>query len=196
MRSLLVELRPETLTRAPLHELLQMLVAAVTAKSRLAVEAALDPVPLLPADVQVALYRIAQEALNNVARHAGASHLSVRLEATPLAASVPAPLLPPSTLAVSLEVADDGQGFVPAAAPRGRLGLASMGERAAGVGAALRLDSQPGAGTRVSVTWTGAGATPPGTSRSETAQGMPPAEPAPLHNGAADSLARLEEHAR
>jgi signal transduction histidine kinase len=207
MRSLLVELRPETLTRAPLHELLQTLVAAVTAKSRLTVEAALDPVPLLPADVQVALYRIAQEALTNVAKHAGASRLSFRLGATPLAGPVPPRLLSlsPSKLAVSLEVADDGRGFVPAAAPRGRLGLASMGERAAGVGAALRLQSQPGAGTRVSVTWTGDVATAPGAARAELSRGAspaeafrpaPPAEPALSPHGAGDPVAHLEEHSR
>jgi signal transduction histidine kinase len=101
----------------------------------------------LPPEVQVALYRITQEALNNVAKHAvgaGASgaHVTLRWREE----------------GVELEVVDDGKGFDAAAVGAGRLGLVGMRERAAAVGANLRVESGEGRGTRVAVRWEAAGA--------------------------------------
>ncbi len=94
--------------------------------------------PSLPPETLDALYRIAQEALSNVVRHAQASRVSLRLEA--------------SNGALRLTVADDGVGFEPDQTPQaGRYGLLGMRERADMVGGALRVESQPGKGTRVSV---------------------------------------------
>jgi signal transduction histidine kinase len=141
MRALLVELRPGALTELPLGELLRQLAQATVGRTRLeiGVEVSGQPDGPLPPDVQVALYRIAQEALSNAARHARAGRARVRLDHEPVG--------------LALVVEDDGRGFDPAAVPPGHLGVGIMRERAAAVGAALRVDSAPGAGTRVAVEW-------------------------------------------
>jgi signal transduction histidine kinase len=148
MRSLLVELRPEALTRAPLHELLRTLAAATASKTGIEVDAQLDPVPVLPPDLQLAFYRIAQEALTNVVKHAGARHIEIglRTSANPAA----------DITGLELTVVDDGCGFDLVDASRGRLGLSSMRERAEGIGGSFRLITQPGDGTIVIVRWAGA----------------------------------------
>ncbi len=149
MRTLLVELRPSALVRAPLHELLEHLATAAGAKSHAAIAVRLDPAPPLPEDVQIALYRIAQEALNNTIKHARARRIDLALQITP-------PLAPETGRwrgQLRLCVADDGRGFEPARAAPGRLGLESMRERAALIGAALDLASRPGEGTEVTVVW-------------------------------------------
>jgi signal transduction histidine kinase len=156
MRTLLIELRPEALTRARLHDLLRSLLTAAAAKTGAGVESRLEPVPVLPSDAQVALYRIAQEALNNVVKHAAAGRVTVRLQAMagPAAGEGSTPDTPGALL---LEVADDGCGFDPDQAPGGGLGLGSMRERAESIGASLRLESRPGQGTVVAVSWPGPG---------------------------------------
>lgn len=96
----------------------------------------------LPPEVELALYRIAQEALNNVARHSRASHAEVRLSF--------------GEQTTELEVSDDGVGFtVPQSptdfAPNGHFGLLGMYERASLIGARLEVESAPGKGTRLKV---------------------------------------------
>jgi len=91
----------------------------------------------LPLRLEVGLYRVAQEALTNVARHAGARHATLRLVTTPDQ--------------VRLTIEDDGRGFDPSRVPRGRYGLVGLSERAKLLGGVLRLESSPGAGTRVEV---------------------------------------------
>jgi signal transduction histidine kinase len=97
--------------------------------------------PRLPPAVETALFRIAQEALNNVTRHAHATQANVRLEAVADTAR--------------LTIADDGVGFDPAARrPPGEpplWGLINMRERAEAVGGRLRVESAPGQGTHVVV---------------------------------------------
>jgi signal transduction histidine kinase len=97
----------------------------------------------LPREVQVALYRIAQEALNNVAKHAQADRAEVSLVYR--------------AEDVELCVRDDGQGFDPSRRPPGHLGVGIMGERAAAVGVGLAIASGPGQGTQVTATWPGNG---------------------------------------
>lgn len=140
MRTLLLELRPSALTEADLAEVLRQLCQATGGRARLPVELEVVGDGQPPPETRVAFYRIAQEALNNVAKHSGATQAHVRLELGPRGAS--------------LTVADDGRGFDPAAVAPGRLGLGIMRERAESVGARLQIDSRPGAGTRVVVTWT------------------------------------------
>src|SRR3954447_12067742 len=91
----------------------------------------------LPADVQLVLYRVAQEALSNAIQHSGASHVRVRL-------------LRPGDR-VELRVEDNGSGFTFDQAARG-LGIAGMRERALLVGGDMHVESRPGAGTRVRLT--------------------------------------------
>jgi two-component system, NarL family, sensor histidine kinase UhpB len=88
----------------------------------------------LSPDVQVVVYRVAQEALVNAARHSGATHVEVSLE--------------PCDSKVRLQVADNGSGFAFAEEGKG-LGLSGMRERALLVGGTLEIDSRPGKGTTV-----------------------------------------------
>ncbi len=139
MRTLLLELRPQALLEADMGELLKQLVEAFAGRSRIPVtlEAGAG-LELLP-EVKVAYYRIVQEALNNITKHAGASRVSVSL------AEEDGWLV--------LVVADDGKGFDPAGVPPTHLGLGIMQERAQQIGAELEIESGPGQGTRVEARW-------------------------------------------
>lgn len=139
MRTLLYELRPTALTETPLGDLLRQLVEATIGHARLPVSLSVDGQRPLPPDVQVALYRIAQETLNNVAKHAMASRADVSLVY--------------GADNVELCLRDDGQSFDPSQIPPGHLGVGIMRERAVAVGAGLAIESRPGRGTRVNVTW-------------------------------------------
>jgi two-component system nitrate/nitrite sensor histidine kinase NarX len=139
MRTMLVELRPAALTEKPLGELLRHLTEAMTSRTRVPTSLSLDGNCRLLPDVQIALYRIVQEALNNVAQHASASQVSVDLFCRPERAV--------------LTIVDDGVGFDPDEIMPDQLGLDTMRERAQGIGATMRIDSQPGQGTRLLVTW-------------------------------------------
>jgi signal transduction histidine kinase len=141
MRTMLVELRPAALTEKPLGELLGHLCQAITGHSRIPVMLDVEGDTILPPDVQVTLYRMAQEALNNVDKHARAGKVAVALRN--------------GSGVTRLEVRDDGRGFDPVAAAHTGLGLGTMRERAESIGAVLSIDSQVGQGTRVTVEWEG-----------------------------------------
>lgn len=93
-----------------------------------------EPVKLSPA-IEVGLFRVAQEALQNALRHAAARRVMLRLEASPGR--------------VRLTVEDDGQGFTIEDTAEGRFGLLGMRERARLLGGTLQIESAPGAGTRI-----------------------------------------------
>lgn len=139
MRTLLMELRPSALTEAPLADIVRQLSEAFIGRTRVPVNVEVDGESRLPADAQVALYRIAQEALNNIAKHAGATQVTISLHCSPQGAY--------------LSIRDDGAGFDPNETAPDRLGLAIMRERAEAIGANLTIDSQPGRGTMVEVAW-------------------------------------------
>lgn len=153
MRALLIELRPHVLAEVPLHQSLGYLTPILANKGAASVQAELEPVPILPTDVQLALYRIAQEALNNVSKHAGASHVGLRLQTSP-----PYHAHEDWCGTVTLVVQDDGRGYQNGCIPVGRLGLLSMRERASDIGATLNMESSPAQGTQVIVQWQGAAA--------------------------------------
>ena len=138
IRRIAVELRPKILEDIGLGEALAWRVDELNKSG--AVKASLartGPEQRLPREVELVLYRVAQEALTNIARHAGARTASVVLERRPHE--------------VTLVVVDDGKGFEPARAwakPTG-FGLAGMRERLALVGGDLKLESASGRGTRV-----------------------------------------------
>jgi PAS domain S-box-containing protein len=140
MRALLLELRPAALLEMGLGDLLQQLADATAGRGRLPVVVTVDGEGTLPPDVQIALYRIAQEAVNNATKHAGASRCTVAVDR--------------SSDGVRLTISDDGRGFDPAQAARAHLGLSIMQERAAAIGAALTVNSDVGRGTTVAVAWT------------------------------------------
>jgi PAS domain S-box-containing protein len=139
MRTLLLELRPAALIEVPLADLLRQLCDAFTGRSRVPALLSVQGHTQLPSDVQVALYRIAQEALNNVAKHARARQVEVLLRCSPER--------------VALTVRDDGSGFDLLDVTADHLGLRIMRERAAAVGAQLDIESRSGHGTRVHVAW-------------------------------------------
>jgi PAS domain S-box-containing protein len=143
MRTLLVELRPAALTEKPLDVLLRQLTEATTSRTRVPVALAVEGDISLESGLQVALYRIAQEALNNIAKHARASQASVELFC--------------EAGRGTLRVSDDGCGFDVNNVLPDRLGMGVMRERAEGAGATLRVRSQPGDGTQVIVNWQNTG---------------------------------------
>ncbi len=139
MRSMLLELRPAALGDVDLGDLLRQLAEGTTGRARIPVEYQVEGKSELPPHVQVALYRIAQEALNNVARHSQATRASVELHPLPDG--------------VELRVTDNGRGFGSEARSPEHLGLSIMRERAEEIGARLTVESEPGHGCRVTVRW-------------------------------------------
>jgi PAS domain S-box-containing protein len=150
MRTMLLELRPAALIETKLHDLLWQLTEAVTGRTQLVAISGIEPAPSLPPDVQVTFYRVAQEALNNVVKHAEARHVTVGLHASP-----PLDTGRPDSWRgqLILQVRDDGRGFDPGEVEPGKLGLGIMRERAESTGAMLTIESRPGRGTLVTLAW-------------------------------------------
>jgi signal transduction histidine kinase len=134
VRRLAVELRPKALDDFGLLPALKRLGQTVSEGSRLdvQVEARLG-LERLPADTETAVYRIVQEALTNVVKHAEAEHVSI--------------LLTRKNESVSVMIEDDGKGFDPGSARSDGLGLLGMEERVALLDGSLVVESTPGAGT-------------------------------------------------
>jgi signal transduction histidine kinase len=139
MRTMLMEMRPGALGQSPLADLLDHVAQAAQARTRMAVGLSVGHAPPLPADVTIALYRIAQEAMNNVVRHSLAGRAWIDLNG--------------SETQVCLVVGDDGRGFDPAAVGPEQLGLRIMRERAEAVEASIEVVSEPGGGTLVRACW-------------------------------------------
>jgi signal transduction histidine kinase len=135
LRRVLVELRPPALAERGIAEALESRCREWGQAHNIAVECvvALGGQPI-PQSVEDVAYRVAQEALGNIVRHAGARHVSVALMV--------------GRARLTLSITDDGRGFDPAApAPAGHLGLVGMRERARAVGGTLDIESEPGRGT-------------------------------------------------
>ena len=135
MRALIFELRPEVLHEQGLVAAIGRLVAPITARYGIEVRLDLGSEPEAPIQVKEALFRITQEALHNVTRHAHARGVEVALAA--------------AGGALTLTVSDDGVGFDPDIEYTGHLGQKTMRERADLAGGVLEVDSAPGHGTRV-----------------------------------------------
>jgi two-component system NarL family sensor kinase len=134
-RRSVLDLRAAPLEGRTLTEALQLLVEQAEVPVEMAVTGANRP---LPPRVEIGFYRIAQEALNNIGRHAQAS--KARLEVTM------------SPEAVKLVVADNGRGFDPEHIPENRYGLLGLNERVRLLHGRLQVESTPGRGTRLEVT--------------------------------------------
>jgi PAS domain S-box-containing protein len=139
MRTLLLELRPATLTQTRLGDLIKQLCEAFIGRSRLPIKLNIDGDCRLPPEVQVACYRIAQESLNNVFKYARATQVDVNLFLSPAC--------------VRFVVCDNGIGFDTATIKPTSLGMRIMRERAEAIGADFRVSSTPGTGTCVELTW-------------------------------------------
>jgi signal transduction histidine kinase len=140
-RLLIFELRPSVLEKEGLTVALEARLEAVEARGGLKTEMRVDGDEPLPFALEEELYRIAQEALNNIIKHAKAHNVSVHLEQTRQSEKL---------VRVRLSVQDDGDGFDPAAGrDKGGLGLRGMEERIQRFGGTLSIESAPGAGTKV-----------------------------------------------
>lgn len=133
MRALIFELRPESLQMEGLVAALTRQVDAMSARHGIEVQTTFGLEPEIPVAAKETLYRVAQEALHNVVKHAGASRVEVSLHQ--------------HNGNVLLEIRDDGQGFDPQGHFPGHLGLQSMRERVEGSGGTLLVTSAPGEGT-------------------------------------------------
>jgi len=139
MRTLLLELRPAALTQTRLSDLIKQLCEAFIGRSRLPITLSIDGDCELPPEVQIAVYRIAQESLNNVFKYARATQVNVSLF---LFAG-----------GLRFEVCDNGIGFDMTTSKPTSLGMRIMRERAEAIGADFYVSSTPGSGTCVEVTW-------------------------------------------
>ncbi len=139
MRSLLAELRPSTLTDSDLGDLLRQLGNALEGRTNIPVAVTVSGEFILPPNVQVAFYRVCQESLNNIAKHAKASHVEVDLKQ--------------DEAMIELRIRDDGKGFDTEQIFSGHYGLGMMRERADAAGAQLTVTSQPGRGTELTIRW-------------------------------------------
>jgi PAS domain S-box-containing protein len=139
MRTLLLELRPAKLIEIDIADLLRQLAEAIAGRARVAASVQLEGDAELPVDVKIAFYRIAQEALNNVSKHAQARQALIQLRRQPDL--------------FELTITDDGSGFVFDRIRPQHLGLGIMRERADAVGATLHIESRPGQGAKITVRW-------------------------------------------
>jgi PAS domain S-box-containing protein len=142
MRALLAELRPSAITDTDLGDLLHLLGNALVGRVNIPVTVTVAKGVILPTEIQVAFYRICQEALNNIAKHAKASQVEIDLKH--------------DGIAIELRIRDDGLGFDPEQnlSSHGHYGLSMMRERAEAAGAHLSITSQPGHGTELVMHWT------------------------------------------
>ncbi len=138
MRSLIFELRPPVLEKVGLAAALQERLEAVEGRAGVAVEFHTAGKDGLAAPVQTELYRIAQEALSNVVKHARAKRVVVNLNF--------------ETDRAALEIRDDGAGFdLERARQKNTMGLRSIAERAQKINGVLTVEGKPGQGTLVRV---------------------------------------------
>jgi signal transduction histidine kinase len=136
MRLLVYELRPAVLEEHGLAGAIQSRLDAVERRAGMQARLQDDLLRELPSEIQIQLYRVAEEALNNILKHSSASAVAVHLYTT--------------DETINLEISDNGSGFDPDwAASSGGLGLISMRERVEKLGGVLKIESNPATGTTI-----------------------------------------------
>ena len=135
MRALIFELRPESLESEGLVAALEKQAAALETRHKIEVEADLGDEPEASLEAKEAVYRIAQEALHNIVKHARASSVEIKMQC--------------DHRWVTLEISDDGVGFDAKGEFPGHLGLRSMQERASRLGGTLKVETAPDKGTQI-----------------------------------------------
>jgi signal transduction histidine kinase len=139
MRTLLRELRPNTISETDLGVLITHLSDGLSARHDIPATVTTNMAGTLPEEVHLAVYRIGQEAIANIGKHANASSFVVDLDGTPRR--------------VQLSIVDDGRGLDASNTTEGGMGLDIMRERAVGIGASLTIASLPASGTAVTLSW-------------------------------------------
>jgi two-component system nitrate/nitrite sensor histidine kinase NarX len=142
MRTLLLEMRPESLERSDIKSLITQLADAFIGRVRVPVSLDIQGDCKLTHEVKVVFYRVAQEALNNIAKHSGARQVELHLECQPGQ--------------MNMIIRDDGLGFEPRTITSDHLGIAIMHERANSIGANMKIESQVGTGTTIELDWSSA----------------------------------------
>jgi signal transduction histidine kinase len=139
MRALLLELRPSALADERLGDLIRQLAMIIAKRAGLQISIKVREQEALPPEVHFILYRVVQEALNNIAHHALAS--TIKLYFNSVGGQV------------NISVEDDGLGFDPLGVEPGHLGLNIMKDRIENIGGTFEIISQKGKGTRINVQW-------------------------------------------
>jgi PAS domain S-box-containing protein len=147
MRALIFELRPGALEEEGLLQAIRKHTAAVQGREMLQIDVVTGEggVPRLKPAAEEALYRVVQEALHNVVKHARASSVTVTMSVED------GPLRGAGTRHLAVHIADDGLGFDPGEVPAGHMGLDTMRQRIAALSGEYWIESAPGRGTTVRV---------------------------------------------
>jgi signal transduction histidine kinase len=147
-RNLVLELRPPAMITVEIDRLLHQLAEVVQVRKQMEIDVDADHTINLPPDIKLEFYRIAQEALTNIAKHAKATQAEIHLHQ--------------QQGIIELVISDNGHGFDADDILSGSQGFAHMQERAHSIGAQLSVESQPGKGTLITVTWPQETANQPG----------------------------------
>ncbi len=149
MRTLLLELRPTAVVETDFGDLLEQLGNILRGRAGCLVNVEIKGKCKLTDDVQIALYRIAQEAVTNIMKHSDAQNVWIQLKCNPLNLQKRMKY----TKSVLMIIKDDGVGFNPETASGSRFGLTNMRQRAVTIGADLQIQAKPNEGTCVRLTW-------------------------------------------
>ena len=146
MRTLLLELRPSAVIEAKMYDLVRQLTESAIGRTGMDIDFQVNIPKPLPDDVHISIYRITQEALNNVVKHSHAKTAEVIINGV-----VKSDL----EQEVIVSIQDDGVGFDPLQVSNGHFGLNIIRERVTGIGGQLMLKSEFDCGTLVKVVWRG-----------------------------------------
>ncbi len=139
MRSLLLELHPSSLTDAKLGDLIRQVAEIIANRTGLNISIRAERQDPVPPEIHFALYRVAQESLNNIVLHASASHVEIYFNS--------------DSGHLDLTIQDNGRGFEPTDINPGHLGLNIMNDRVQNIGGTIEIISRKGEGTLIKVTW-------------------------------------------
>ena len=157
MRTLLLELRPIGLVETKLEVLIQQLAQGISGRMRTDMQVHIEGDAVLPTEAKLVFYRIAQEALNNLAKHSEASKVEIELRSVEAFTSKKRKNENNSqqqySQSVFMSIRDNGRGFDPKAVLGEHLGLGIMQERTTNNRFSLSILSEPGKGTEISLLW-------------------------------------------
>lgn len=139
MRSLLLELHPSSLTETKLGDLIRQVARIITNRTGLQISVHIDQQDPVPPEVHFALYRVVQEALNNVVLHALANHVEISFNS--------------HAGRIDLRIHDDGIGFDRNNIEAGHLGLDIMTDRIQNIGGTIEMITGQGEGTLIRIAW-------------------------------------------
>ena len=149
MRTLLLELRPSSVIETNMLDLLDQLANVLRGRAGCQVELTAGEVCEVPDAVHVGIYRIAQETITNIMKHANATHVRIQLSCNKTKNKRGTHL----RRRIELQIEDNGRGFNPELLSGGRFGLSNMRQRATAIGADLIIHTDEGSGTTIQVIW-------------------------------------------